>query len=109
MTMTRIIILLALMLTATAALPQETPEELREQWKQLETGDIPLNQSSPAKNMWRTLREDLNEGREPGLINVQRLVGHYAYVGISTFYKLPVALTPRDLDAANVEVAIMGA
>lgn len=109
MTLTRLSFLPLLFLAAATVGAQETAEELRDQWKQLDTGDIPLNQQSSAKDLWRVMREDLTEGREPGLINVQRLVGHYAYVGISTFYKLPVALTPQDLEAAGVEVAIMGA
>lgn len=70
---------------------------------------IQLNPNDPSFNVWKQMREDLSSGREPGLINVQRFVGHYPWIGIPTFFHLPVALTPEDLKAAKVEVAIMGA
>lgn len=40
--------------------------------------------------------------REAGPINIQRLDGGLAYMGIPTFFKLPVALTPEDLKAGKV-------
>ncbi|MBT8079282.1 MAG: agmatinase family protein [Gammaproteobacteria bacterium] len=55
------------------------------------------------------MREDLNKGREAGPFNVQRFLGHYPWIGIPTFFHLPIALTPEDLKAGKVEVAIMGA
>ncbi len=70
---------------------------------------IPLDSDDPSYNAWRTPREDLNEGREPGPINVQRYASGHAWQGIPTFFHLPVALTPEDLAAGKVEVAIMGA
>jgi arginase family enzyme len=70
---------------------------------------IPLDTSDPAYNLWQTPREDLQEGREPGLINIQRFLGGAGWYGIPTFFRLPIALTPKDLEAGNVDVAIMGA
>lgn len=70
---------------------------------------ILLNPKDPSFNIWKQVRQDLSVDREPGLINVQRFVGHYPWIGIPTFFHLPVALTPADLKAAKVEVAIMGA
>ena len=70
---------------------------------------IPLDSDDPSYNAWRTPREDLNEGREPGPINVQRYASGLSWQGIPTFFHLPVALTPEDLAAGKVEVAIMGA
>lgn len=70
---------------------------------------IPLDTKDPTYNLWKTYRDDLTEGREPGLINVQRLLGGGGWNGIPTFFKLPVALTPEDLTAGNVDVAILGA
>lgn len=49
------------------------------------------------------------EGREPGPIDIQRFIGGAGWFGIPTFFKLPVALTPEDLRAGAVEVAIVGA
>ncbi|ACZ87232.1 agmatinase family protein [Streptosporangium roseum] len=47
--------------------------------------------------------------REPGPINVQRYQFVPAYSGIATFLGLPLCLTPEDLRAGGVEVAIVGA
>ncbi|RKT54469.1 agmatinase [Saccharothrix australiensis] len=47
--------------------------------------------------------------REPGPINLQRYAGQPAYSGIATFLGLPVCLTPEDLRAGNVDVAVLGA
>lgn len=101
--------LCTLMFCTSQANAQATADDLREQWEQMDSGDIPLNQESTTKDIWRTMRDDLTEGREPGLINVQRWIGHYAYVGMPTMYHLPVALVPADLKASQVEVAFMGA
>jgi hypothetical protein len=49
------------------------------------------------------------KGREAGPINIQRFQGGAGWFGIPAFYKLPVALTPEDLKAGNVDVAIFGA
>ncbi len=70
---------------------------------------IPLDTGDPAYNLWQTPRKDLSKGREPGPINIQRFIGGAGWFGIPTFFKLPVALTPKDLVAGNVEVAIIGA
>lgn len=70
---------------------------------------VKLNPDDPSYNVWKRIREDISEGREPGPINVQRYEGHFPWIGIPTFFHLPVALTPEDLKAGNVEVAIMGA
>jgi arginase family enzyme len=70
---------------------------------------IPLDTKDPAYNVWQTTRDDLNKGREPGPINIQRYPGGPGFAGIPTFFKLPIALTPEDLKAGDVDVAIVGA
>ncbi len=70
---------------------------------------IPLNVEDPTYDLWKLIRDDLSEGREPGLINVQRAWGGFGWQGIPTFFRLPIALVPEDLEAAQVDVAIMGA
>ncbi len=70
---------------------------------------IPLDTKDPAYNLWQTPRDDLAKGREPGPISIQRFPGGAGWSGIPTFFKLPVALTPRDLTAGDVDVAIFGA
>lgn len=72
-------------------------------------GYVKLNPKDPSYDMWKEVREDLSEGREPGPINVQRYKGGFPWIGIPTFFHLPVALTQEDLKAGEVEVAIMGA
>jgi len=70
---------------------------------------IPLNKDDPTYDLWKKRREELTKGREPGPINVQRYPGGMAYQGIPTFFRLPVALTPQDLSAGDVDVAIISA
>ena len=61
---------------------------------------IPLDTEDPTYNLWRTVRDNLNENREPGIINIQRFPGGTGWNGIPTFFRLPVALTPADLKAS---------
>jgi agmatinase len=70
---------------------------------------IPLDTKDPGYNVWQKTRDDLTKGREPGPINIQRFPGGPGWAGIPTFFKLPIALTPEDLKAGNVDVAIIGA
>lgn len=70
---------------------------------------IPLDTKDPAYNLWQTPRKDLMKGREPGPINIQRFQGGAGWSGIPTFFHLPIALTPEDLKAGDVDVAIFGA
>ncbi len=70
---------------------------------------IPLDTKDPGYNAWQTTRSDLMKGREPGPINIQRFPGGPGFMGIPTFFKLPIALTPEDLKAGDVDVAIVGA
>src|SRR6266508_6058567 len=59
---------------------------------------------------WRTLRDrSADPRREPGPINLNRYELHPAWSGIPTFLRLPICLTPDDLRAGNVEVAVLGA
>ena len=70
---------------------------------------IPLDTGDPAYNLWQTPRDDLMDGREPGPINIQRFHGGAGWYGVPTFFRLPIALTPEDLKAGDVDVAIFGA
>jgi agmatinase len=70
---------------------------------------IRLNADDPSYDIWKKIREDISEGREPGPINIQRFTGGFPWQGMPTFFHLPVALTPEDLKAGQVEVAIFGA
>ncbi len=70
---------------------------------------IPLNTEDPTYDLWRMKRKDLGAGREPGPINIQRFPGGFAAQGVPTFFGLPIALTPEDLKAGDVDVALIGA
>ncbi|MBO9422519.1 arginase family protein [Labrenzia sp. R4_2] len=59
-------------------------------------------------NIWRELREGTG-GKEPGPIDIQRYNLQMEPVGIQTFFKLPVAITPEDLKAGEIDIAIFGA
>jgi agmatinase len=49
--------------------------------------------------------DDMDAGREPGVM----WIGRTFRPGVKSFFGLPVALTPEDLRAAEVDVAIFGA
>jgi agmatinase len=71
---------------------------------------IPLDRDDPSFGMWKQQRDASGDPkREPGPIRLQRFDSGLPYVGIPTFFKLPVALNPADLKAGKVEVAILGA
>jgi agmatinase len=72
--------------------------------------DLPeLNPDDPTIDVWRTPVEDLQGDWPPGLINVNRYPFALASHGIGTFLSRPIGLTPADLRAAEVDVAILGA
>lgn len=72
-------------------------------------GSIPLNTQSESFNSWKVKRPtNLDPKREPGPINLSRYVGGRGG-GIPTFAGAPVAMTPEDLRAGKVDVAIVGA
>jgi formimidoylglutamase len=75
-----------------------------------EDTDFPhLNPDDPSIEAWRTPIPNLQGDRPPGLIHLNRFPIGMAPHGISTFLQRPVALTPADLAAANVDVAMVGA
>ncbi len=51
----------------------------------------------------------LNPPREPGPIHLQRTALQFCYTGIPTFMGVPVCLTREDLEAGQVDVAVLGA
>jgi agmatinase len=70
---------------------------------------IPLNTASPEFNAWKTRRpRSFDPPREAGPVSLSRYMSGWG-VGIPTFASAPVALTPEDLIAGKVEVAIVGA
>lgn len=70
---------------------------------------IELNTESPDFNTWRLRRPpEMNPEREPGPLELGRYLGGRG-AGIPTFAGAPVALTPEDLEAGEVDVAIVGA
>lgn len=70
---------------------------------------IPLDTSSEHFNGWKTKRpQSWNPKRDPGPININRYISDWES-GIKTFANAPIALTPEDLSAGKVDVAIVGA
>lgn len=70
---------------------------------------IPLNTESKGFNRWKIRRPaEFDTPRSPGPINLNRYLSAGPKSGIPTFFNLPVAITPEDLVAGGVEVAIMG-
>jgi agmatinase len=71
---------------------------------------IPLDRNDPSYNVWQQLRDTSGDpAREPGIINLKQYDFGFSYNVIPTFLSTAVALTPADLKASNVEVAILGA
>src|SRR5262249_546348 len=61
-------------------------------------------------DMWKRKAErTADPKREPGPIHLHRYAGTPAYSGIPRFMGVPVCLTPEDLRAGKVDVAILGA
>lgn len=60
-------------------------------------------------NIWRELRDPERNPQGAGPIDIQRYQLQMEPIGIQTFFKLPVALTPEDLVAGEIDVAIFGA
>jgi agmatinase len=69
---------------------------------------ILLDETDESLDLWKERRDLENERSEPGPVNVQRYKMGHVSTGIPTFFHKPVALTPEDLKAGNVDVAIMG-
>lgn len=75
-----------------------------------DAASIPLNTEGDGFNGWKTRRPAaFDTPREPGPININRYLRAGPKNGIPSFFGLPVALTPEDLLAGEVDVAIMGA
>lgn len=71
---------------------------------------IPLDTKDPSFNAWRQLRDFTKDPkREPGIIPLGQYNFGMSYNVIPTFLGAAVALTPADLEASKVDVAIMGA
>jgi agmatinase len=70
---------------------------------------IRMDPESESFNAWKTRRPQvLNLKREPGPINIERYISGW-WKAFPTFASAPVALTPEDLKAGNIDVAIVGA
>lgn len=84
-------------------------DELKKFNPDTDMASIPLNTDSPGFNGWKTRRPaEFDTPREAGPININRYLGAGPKLGIPTFFNLPIALTPADLVAGDVDVAIMG-
>ena len=69
-------------------------------------GMIPMNTEDPSFDLWSQMRDSGNDpAREPGPFYPGRL----SAFGVQTFFQLPIAITPEDLTAGQVDVAVMGA
>lgn len=74
----------------------------------IDMASIPLNPEASGFNSFKVVRPEILKERlrDPGPVNVHRYINQWA--GIPTFAGAPVAVTPEDLIAGNVEVAIAG-
>ncbi|MCK0069975.1 agmatinase family protein [Kordiimonas laminariae] len=75
-----------------------------------DSATVPLDPTYSGFNSWKVRKPAALRGaREPGPIDLSRYMYSGPKSGIPTFFNLPVAITPQDLVAGDVEVAIMGA
>lgn len=105
--------LLAMCCALPAAAQSILGHELESEAEPIREGEepvIPLDTKDPSYNLWRTLR-DLSEDpeREPGIINIQKYNFGFSYNAMPTFFNMPVAMSPADLKASQVDIAILGA
>jgi agmatinase len=63
----------------------------------------------PSFNIWAARDVGRDPKRAPGLFWPHRQRRGPAWLGIPTFFRRPIALTPEDLKASKVDVAIFGA
>ncbi len=95
-------LLVCLLLISGLSVAQEQPLKVVDP----EDRYIPLDTDDENRDPWEAMRDRREfPDREPGLIPVGRLWAP----GVKSFFGLPLALTPDDLEAAEVDVAIMGA
>jgi len=71
-------------------------------------GQIPLNPEASGFNSWKIVRPEAlwERRRTPGPFSVSRYIHQWG--GIPTFAGAPVAITPADLVAGKVDIAISG-
>ena len=93
-----LIVLLVVAFNVRAQFIDESPDKTAPAPKGVQAV-IPLDVDDPTYDLWKLRRDDLSKGREPGPINIQRYPGGVGWMGIPTFFRLPVALTPEDLEA----------
>lgn len=74
----------------------------------VDMAQIPLNPEASRFNSFKVVRPEILKERlrDPGPVSVHRYLNQWA--GIPTFAGAPVAITPEDLLAGQVEVAITG-
>ena len=90
-------------------LVKNAPKEPRVPWPHIDPDnpDVIKISRNPSTDIWR---EELGQGeRKPGPIQLQRYQLQMEPVGIKTFFQRPICLTPEDLKAGKVDVAIFGA
>lgn len=95
-------------LSIGGAYAQEDKEYAIDKIYNPETATIHLDPNDPTLDVFFTKRDFSKDDRKAGPINVQRYDLSLAGFAFPTFYGLPIALTPEDLEAGNVEVAIVG-
>ncbi len=106
------LLLLVLCLSAGVAGAQEKKDYgFDDAWnEELEKkGIVQLNPADPTYGLpFETRDTSKDPKREPGPIHLNRQVFGNPFMGIPTFYRRPVAITPEDLVAGKVDAAFVG-
>ncbi len=99
------------LLVAGKPLAEESDYTFDDAWnpKNEEEGIVRLNPDDPTYNLPFEIRDTSKDPkREPGPIYLNRQVFGNPFMGIPTFLRSPVAITPEDLVAGEVDVAFVG-
>lgn len=105
-----ILLLVSCALPAYGVGPFDSNTEVQAPIREGEKPVIPMDTQDPTYNAWQQMRDfSQDPKREPGPINVQKYDFDMSWSGIKTFFHQPVALTPEDLKAGDVDVAMIGA
>ena len=105
-----VILLISCAQTAFGVGPFDSDTEVQSPIREGEQPVIPMDTQDPTYNAWQQMRDfSQDPKREPGPINVQKYDFGMSWSGIKTFFHQPVALTPEDLKAGDVDVAMIGA
>jgi arginase family enzyme len=101
--------LVLVMLNGIVSAQEKCTNDPKIPWKDCANpGVLILDEDDPTGEFWRLRRDTVDDvERKPGLVSVQRYESGLS--SFPSFFGAPLAFTPEDLKAGEVDVAIIGA